>query len=754
VAVATLLLLGLIVLQSASGQPALWTSINPVFERLNDVWMTSSNNGWAVGRDGRATRWDGTKWEEVLTPYTGTGAELFSVSCVSSSRCLAVGVSGGVPVLIQWDGTAWIDRSGLLAPFPGLAALYGIHTRSDGLTYAVGAGAPNIIRIPDANTLPVAVAAEASTGLDILYSVYVLPPGVSGSIQGFAVGDSGIGTGTTYRWDGSPGGWIYHSPGAGVGILRGVHMLNPTNALAAGDADVRTRWNGVSWTPEGGVVIAGTNWNAVFMVSSSDQWMVGNAVSGASSIARWTSSAWSAFAAPNVPTTVDLNSIFMLSGSEGWAVGDHGTIIQWNGSRWNSVTDPTRLQLHGVWLASTDDGWAVGASGGIFRRKDHYWNLYQTLPSGADLFDVHGPASNDAWAVGDDLDGGGANPPAVVRWNGASWTVVSAGVPTDAVLFAVFGSSSSFAMAAGRDSALNPVMIKWDGSSWGAIPSGLAGPARINSVWMLGSTDGFAVSSAGTIARWNVGGSNAWSSETSPVPTGLNDVFVVGSSCTATSCNAWAVGDNGIILHRDSIGWSQVASGIEGVGNDLRGIHMVSASEGWAVGVQDGSGMPFILFWNGVTWARVSPVPSVLNRDLNAVWMVGSVDGWAVGGTPGAPPRSVILRFGQMYIPVTTVTTSSATATATSTTTQSVTSTSTVATSTISTLVTSTSTLSGTTTSYFTTFSQTSTVTGTVTITPSIPIPGFPVESIVAGLIAGLTALAVVGKRQNKPSMK
>ena len=238
------------------------------------------------------------------------------------------------------------------------------------------------------------------------------------------MGDN-AGTGTTWRWDGA--GWNNpHSPGA-VGILRGVQMLDANTALAIGDGDKRTRWNGVSWTPEGGAVIATTDWRAVFMVSPSDQWMVGKpaVATSPSSIAHWTPSAWTPIAVPNVPTTGSLNSIFMLpGGTDGWAVGDGGAIIRWNSFQWNSVANPTNLQLYGVWLASSGDGWAVGKSGGIFSWNGQFWNLYQTLPSGADLFAVHGDTTNDVWAVGQDLDGAGPNPPAVVHWDGASWTAV------------------------------------------------------------------------------------------------------------------------------------------------------------------------------------------------------------------------------------------------------------------------------------------------------------------------------------------
>ena len=103
----------------------------------------------------------------------------------------------------------------------------------------------------------------------------ILPPGTPGSIQGFAVGDNGAAVGAAWRWDGTPGGWLVSPPGA-VATLRGVQILNPNEAIAVGDTDDRTRWNGASWTPEGGVVIATANWRSVFATASNDEWIVGD----------------------------------------------------------------------------------------------------------------------------------------------------------------------------------------------------------------------------------------------------------------------------------------------------------------------------------------------------------------------------------------------------------------------------------------------------------------------------------------------
>ena len=155
----------------ASGQPGQWRAINPVFTpNLNDVSFISPTSGWAVGDSpgvglpGTAIHWDGTQWQQILTPTLGAAYNLESVACFAANNCAAVGTGAG-PILLQWDGISWIDRSALVTAL-GTTALHSIFVRSDGLGFAVGeslAGKPNIIRVNLAVVppSPPAVASEA-----------------------------------------------------------------------------------------------------------------------------------------------------------------------------------------------------------------------------------------------------------------------------------------------------------------------------------------------------------------------------------------------------------------------------------------------------------------------------------------------------------------------------------------------------------------------------------------------------------------
>jgi hypothetical protein len=86
---------------------------------LNSVSCTSSTSCMAVGETQVfhvpggyliphpfAESWNGSKWSMVATPaLTNSGASLNGVSCTSTSSCMAVGNEGTLAE--AWNGTAW-----------------------------------------------------------------------------------------------------------------------------------------------------------------------------------------------------------------------------------------------------------------------------------------------------------------------------------------------------------------------------------------------------------------------------------------------------------------------------------------------------------------------------------------------------------------------------------------------------------------------------------------------------------------------
>ena len=83
---------------------------------LSGVSCTSSNSCTAVGGGYSevartivplAERWNGSSWTIQSTPQPADARQFFSVSCVSSTACIAVGGDGIAVTAERWDGHRW-----------------------------------------------------------------------------------------------------------------------------------------------------------------------------------------------------------------------------------------------------------------------------------------------------------------------------------------------------------------------------------------------------------------------------------------------------------------------------------------------------------------------------------------------------------------------------------------------------------------------------------------------------------------------
>jgi photosystem II stability/assembly factor-like uncharacterized protein len=113
--------------------------------------------------------------------------------------------------------------------------------------------------------------------------------------------------------------------------------------------------------------------------------------------------------------------------------------------------------------------------------------------------------------------------------------------PVTYTLTSVYVLSSTNAWAVGDVGTI----IHWDGTSWTTVTSPTTNP--LLSIWMVGASDGWAVGAAGTIIRWD---GTSWTTVTSPTTSVLYDVFV------NTASDGWAVGDAGTIIRWDGTSWT------------------------------------------------------------------------------------------------------------------------------------------------------------------------------------------------------
>ena len=502
----------------------------------------------------------------------------------------------------------------------------------------------------------------------------------------------------------------------------------------------------------------------------------------------------------SIEQTPQLNSVYENSPSDAWAGGLWDTVnnlpslIHWDGYKWHraniaigagTVTQP---DIYGIYMVGSGEGYAVGgqcapALGGTFGTcgatspptcgvaycpAAYTWNvitpntwqavkvtqcsyLPATPPAGCEMTSVYfatiGPV--DGWAVG--TNGG------IWTYSKSSpgWTLAATNLPStfDTSLNSVFinnpGNNNPAGWAVGNDGvvlALNcsPSCLWTQVSIPGITTQDLYG------IYFTNSNDGWIVGADNTIITTIDNGAN----------------WVVGSAANAPPTATWTS------VHVDTYGTTP------------------GSGDGWAVGcsvaltttvptcplTSSPPGDEATAWWNGGGWTALNlPTPVASGLGLYSVFTTSPTDGWAVGAQPstGTNGLSAIFHLDPAVPPVvgqqTTSTSSSSSSSSSSISSSSSTSNS-VATTNIPGSVTSSTSFSASTVPVTTTSSLTTTVVSTsfstmtvvstptttsssTTISVSTPmvlpaIPGFPWESIIAGIILGITVLAIVRRRK------
>ena len=336
--------------------------------------------------------------------------------------------------------------------------------------------------------------------------------------------------------------------------------------------------------------------NGISALSTSDAWAVGYDPAG-SLILHWNGTTWSQATSPS-PGSADatLNGVSMISPTDGWAVGSYLAagpngqfsflILHWNGTKWTQTPAPApgHGTLRAVSMVSAADGWAVGvqssnqggAAVALHWDGTHWTQVPVPNPGGvSDLYGVSAASASNAWAVGD-----GAVTSMAVHWNGTRWAKVSTPTPgTESSLAGVSDASPSDAWAVGMygvSTEAKTLTLHWNGTTWRQVSAPGPGQGMPSSV-PVNELAAVAVTSS----------SNVWSAGDYTVPS-----------------NA---GQAAMTVRWNGTKWARVANPGGTVYSFLTGISMVSPSDGWAVGRNDGTRQVIILHWNGTKWTQASP---------------------------------------------------------------------------------------------------------------------------------------------------
>lgn len=323
---------------------------------LTGVSSLSADDAWAVGyvTDNQggltpvAEHWDGTQWNMVPTPPTGSIYNTFlGVVALAADNVWAVGGTDGTEnqqtLVEHWNGSQW-----------------------------------SVVPSPNGGTDDMLNSIAAVSATDI-----------------WAVGynENGIANqGVILHWDGTQwsivpsahSNYVYEQ-------LYGVTALSSTDAWAVGSYSKYDmngpltfveHWNGQKWSQvfSPNRSSSGGELNSVVTLSATDIWAAGVSYVPLPTFERtlvehWDGTKWSIVRSPNHPHSGAnlLNDVAAVAPDEVWTVGDYTASAgypqplseRWNGSAWKEVATPFLSaagdQLNGVAaLTTTKQVWAVG----------------------------------------------------------------------------------------------------------------------------------------------------------------------------------------------------------------------------------------------------------------------------------------------------------------------------------------------------------------------------------------------------------
>jgi hypothetical protein len=280
------------------------------------------------------------------------------------------------------------------------------------------------------------------------------------------------------------------------------------------------------------------------------------------------------------------------------------------------------------------------------------------------LAGVAATGAGNGWAVGN-YSSGQASRTLILRWDGAVWSREASpnpgGPKNAAALFGVAALSARSAWAVGSYSngkVRHTLILRLNGKSWTAVPSpnpgGPTHDSRLTSVAVVSARNAWAAGYYQTaqafrrtlILHWN---GRTWAQVPSPNPGGSSHGNLLFGLTATSASNAWAVGYDTsgsdattLVLHWNGKSWSRTHSPNRATGaapdiDHLQGVTATSASNAWAVGYYQLSGVGFytlILHWDGLAWHWMpSPDPAGDNDFLVNVAAASAGRAWAVGGS-------------------------------------------------------------------------------------------------------------------------
>jgi len=397
---------------------------------------------------------------------------------------------------------------------------------------------------------------------------------------------------------------------------------------------------------------------SIFFVDALHGWAVGEPGTGNQSTILKTENGGGDWTQDNVESDPKkwLNSVFLVADNDGWAVGLSGTILHYDGVKWNPIPKPTNEDLNEVYFVDEDHGWIVGVGGTILKTWDGgaNWHEQDDIEEPGEITTLNGisvvSTTIDAttvitgWVVGND---GNIRAMTKTITETNSWTL-----PDDwnfkessavSDLYSVYFTDATHGWAVGYSWTI--LLYTCDESGCGWFNPNRITDRELRSVW--GADDGFLAWTVGDKTDidgepgedWIIGVTQdgaSWANVEPgqlPQPPTSTIQSLLGVSFAPDESAGWAVGANGTILKSTDGGgyWEQQTSSVLG---NLNAVCAISSTLAYAVGDADGSGL-ILRTIDGQPWSRLNV--GLPNQDLNDIDFFcdanGVCTGWAVGAT-------------------------------------------------------------------------------------------------------------------------
>jgi hypothetical protein len=286
-------------------------------------------------------------------------------------------------------------------------------------------------------------------------------------------------------------------------------------------------------------------------IAPNDIWAVGGKLSRQTLAEHFDGNSWQVVPTPSPGSISELYGVAGVASNDVWAVGiqNGGSLIEhWDGSSWTIIDSPPGAQLYAVTATSSSDVWAVGSDHQHRSALVEHWDgsSWSVVSSSAftgveplGFASVSADASNDVWAVGFANSNRGAPfyRPAVLHFDGTSWTLINPQTPVDFTTesgsITALSPTDVWAVGSvieayddnGEVSDSRAAIAHWDGSQWQEVPSpdprpGGQGISTLRGVAAISPTDIWAVGGPGSIntltEHWD---GTSWSIIASPNPT-------------------------------------------------------------------------------------------------------------------------------------------------------------------------------------------------------------------------------------------